>query len=325
MSSIKLRAVVALSGLVLAWAAHAEQKDTAAPRKAAAQARNTASAPKDAVTAEFEKFREMMEDASPAELFEAKGEELWKARRGPKNASLEQCDLGLGPGVLKGAYVQMPRYFADAGEVMDAERRIVYCMVTLQGFKAEDLAKQPFSSEARTPDPVSLVTYVAGQSRGMKIAIPQKHPKEREAYNVGARFSTRAGPGFLLRQLPRRGRQAHPHAGTAQSHLEGGRGARVPGLARLPHDRRPDAHAAMAHERLFPPAAVSRAGIRIRGHRGSSDLHGRECQRAPVQGPGNQALARDCAVIKIRASIFGAAAPRHRTPAQAGRAPQPSP
>jgi sulfur-oxidizing protein SoxA len=195
MSSIKLRAVIALSGLVVACAAHAAQKETAAPKKAAVQTRNGASAPKDAVTAEFEKFRELMEDASPAELFEAKGEELWKARRGPKNASLEQCDLGLGPGVLKGAYVRMPRYFADAGEVMDAERRIVYCMVTLQGFKAEDLAKQPFSSEARTPDPVSLVTYVAGQSRGMKIAIPQKHPKEREAYNIGrAIFNFRAGP-----------------------------------------------------------------------------------------------------------------------------------
>ncbi len=193
MSSNKLRAVIALSALVLACAAHAQM--AAAPRKAAAQARHTASTQKDAVTADFEKFRELMEDASPAELFEAKGEELWKARRGPKNASLEQCDLGLGPGVLKGAYVRLPRYFADAGEMMDAERRIVYCMVTLQGFKAEDLAKQPFSTESHTPDPVSLVTYVAGQSRGMKIAVPQKDPKEREAYNIGREiFNFRAGP-----------------------------------------------------------------------------------------------------------------------------------
>ena len=112
MASIKLRAVLALSGLALACAAHAQQ--AAAPKKAAAPANKAASAGKDAVTAEFEKFREVMEDASPAELFEAKGEELWKTRRGPKNASLERCDLGLGPGVLKGAYVRMPRYFADA-------------------------------------------------------------------------------------------------------------------------------------------------------------------------------------------------------------------
>ena len=192
MSSIKRSAVVALSGFLLACAAHAGQ--AAAPRKATAPAKKAASAPASALSAEFDKFRDIMEEASPAELFEAKGEELWKTRRGPKNASLEHCDLGFGPGVVKGAYVRMPRYFADAGEVMDVERRIVHCMVTLQGFKVEDLAKQPFSSEAGTPDPVSLVTYVAGQSRGMKIAIPQKHPKEREAYKVGeAIFNYRAG------------------------------------------------------------------------------------------------------------------------------------
>jgi sulfur-oxidizing protein SoxA len=181
--STKLRVVVALAGLAVACAAHAQNKKAAA------------SAAKDPVTAEFEKFRELMEDASPAELFEARGEALWKVKRGPRNASLEQCDLGLGPGVLKGAYVRMPRYFADADQVMDVERRIVYCMVTLQGFKAEDLAKQPFSSLSRTPDPVLLVTYVAGQSRGMRIAVPQKHPKEREIFGIGREiYNFRAGP-----------------------------------------------------------------------------------------------------------------------------------
>jgi L-cysteine S-thiosulfotransferase len=195
MSSITLRAAVALSGIALGCAAHAQQKGAAAPEKGSVQTKKSAAKPKSAISAEFEKFREIMEEASPAELFEVKGEELWKAKRGPKNASLEQCDLGLGPGVLKGAYVRMPRYFADADQVMDAERRILYCMVTLQGFKAEDLAKRPFSGGSRTPDPVSLVTYVAGQSRGMKIAIPQRHPKEREAYDVGREiFNYRAGP-----------------------------------------------------------------------------------------------------------------------------------
>ncbi|HKX94338.1 MAG TPA: sulfur oxidation c-type cytochrome SoxA, partial [Methylibium sp.] len=45
-------------------------------------------------------YRKMLEDGNPAELFEAKGENLWKTKRGPKNASLEQCDLGKGPGVV---------------------------------------------------------------------------------------------------------------------------------------------------------------------------------------------------------------------------------
>jgi sulfur-oxidizing protein SoxA len=192
MSSIKLRVVIVLSGLALACAAQAQQ--AGAPKKAATQVNKAASKSKSAIAAEFEKFRDIMEDASPAELFEVKGEALWKTKRGPKNASLERCDLGLGPGVVKGAYVRMPRYFADADQVMDAERRIVYCMVTLQGFKAEDLAKKPFSSGAGTPDPVSLVTYVAAQSRGMKIAVPQKHPREREAFDVGKEiFHYRAG------------------------------------------------------------------------------------------------------------------------------------
>ena len=143
---------------------------------------------------EFDRFRAIMEEANPAELFEVKGEELWKKKRGPRNASLEQCDLGLGPGVVKGAYVQLPRYFADTDKVMDVEQRVVHCMITLQGYTYADLAKQPFSSAKRTPDPISIVTYIAAQSAGMKIDIPQSHPKERETYALGREiFFYRAG------------------------------------------------------------------------------------------------------------------------------------
>jgi L-cysteine S-thiosulfotransferase len=151
-------------------------------------------APPDPTAAEFDKFRAVLEEDNPAELFEVKGKELWFAKRGPKNASLEQCDLGLGRGVVKGAYVQLPRYFADTGKVMDVEQRILHCMMTLQGFSAAELAKQPFSTLNRTPEPVSLVTYVAGQSRNMTIAAPQSHPQERETYQVGQQiFFYRAG------------------------------------------------------------------------------------------------------------------------------------
>ena len=34
-------------------------------------------------------YRKMLEDGNPADLFEAKGEALWKQARGPKNATLE--------------------------------------------------------------------------------------------------------------------------------------------------------------------------------------------------------------------------------------------
>ena len=67
----------------------------------------------------IEEYREMLQDGNPAELFEAKGEELWKKPRGPKNASLEKCDLGKGPGVVKGAFVELPRHFKDTNKVQD--------------------------------------------------------------------------------------------------------------------------------------------------------------------------------------------------------------
>ena len=67
---------------------------------------------------EIAKYRAALQDGNPAELWEVRGEGLWKQKRGPKQASLEQCDLGLGPGVVKGAYAQLPRYFSDADRVM---------------------------------------------------------------------------------------------------------------------------------------------------------------------------------------------------------------
>lgn len=151
---------------------------------------------KDAATLEFERYRAEMEDFGPATLWEDEGEKLWKTPRGPKNVALaDKCDLGLGPGKVEGAYVQMPRHFADADKVMDAERRIVWCMVNHQGFKEEDLSKQPFAKDKYTPDQTSLVTYVAAQSRGLKIAVPQKHPKEIAAFNIGREITGyRSGP-----------------------------------------------------------------------------------------------------------------------------------
>jgi len=141
-------------------------------------------------------YREMLADGNPAELIGMTGEELWAQPAGPKNATLEQCDLGLGPGVLKGAYAQMPRYFADVDKVMDLESRLVHCMVTLQGMKAEDVIKRPFSGSGQySTDMESIVAYVVEQSRGDTIAVPQGHVKERESYARGREiFYFRGGP-----------------------------------------------------------------------------------------------------------------------------------
>lgn len=189
----------ALCSALCVWVTMGVATAAETPKKASAKATKAAAPveePKDAATLEFEKARAEMEASNPAELFEMSGEELWNAKRGPKNVSLaETCDLGMGLGKLEGAYVAMPRYFADANAVMDAERRIVWCMVEKQGFKFEDLAKKPFAKGSYTPDQTSLVTYVAAKSRNMKFAVPVSDPKVKEAYEIGKEiFSYRAGP-----------------------------------------------------------------------------------------------------------------------------------
>ena len=144
----------------------------------------------------IEQYREMLQDGNPAELNALKGEELWTKPRGPKNASLDKCDLGLGPGVVKGAYAQLPRWFADTDQVMDFESRLVHCMVTLQGFERDKLVAKPFSGAGQpATDIENLVAYVTEESRDMPIAIPQKHPKEIAAARMGEKiFYFRGGP-----------------------------------------------------------------------------------------------------------------------------------
>ena len=48
-------------------------------------------------------YRASLQDGNPADLNAARGEVFWKTKRGPKNLSLESCDLGLGAGKVKGA------------------------------------------------------------------------------------------------------------------------------------------------------------------------------------------------------------------------------
>jgi sulfur-oxidizing protein SoxA len=121
---------------------------------------------------EIAKYRAALQDGNPSELWEARGEDIWKQKRGPKQASLERCDLGLGPGVVKGAYASLPRYFADTNRVMDLETRLVHCMVSLQGLS----------------DIEALVAYVTSESRGVKMNVSLDHPQARDMYRLGERM-----------------------------------------------------------------------------------------------------------------------------------------
>jgi sulfur-oxidizing protein SoxA len=90
----------------------------------------------------------------------------------------------------------MPRYFADADRVMDLETRLVHCMVTLQGMTPADAKKNPYGAGAeRKSDIEALVAYITAESKGVKMDVPTRHPKEREAYAIGEKlFYFRGGP-----------------------------------------------------------------------------------------------------------------------------------
>ena len=139
-------------------------------------------------------YRKMLEDGNPAELFEAKGQGLWSQKRGPKNASLERCDLGKGPGVVKGAFVELPRFFADTGKMQDLESRLVTCMETLQGLDGAEIAKTAFGRGEQN-NVTALTTWVAAESRGLRFNLPQGHAEEKKSYEIGKRvFFYRGGP-----------------------------------------------------------------------------------------------------------------------------------
>ena len=135
----------------------------------------------------------MMMDDNPALWTVDEGEELFKAPRGPNNVSLEGCDFGKGPGVLKGAVAELPRYFEDTGKVMDLETRLVHCMTTLQGFDKEDKSvKQRHGSNS---DMMKLQSYVSAQSNGMPWNPPLSHPMEKAMRDAGeVMFYRRSGP-----------------------------------------------------------------------------------------------------------------------------------
>ena len=139
-------------------------------------------------------YRKMLEVGNPAELFEAKGENLWTSKRGPKNASLEACDLGKGKGVVKGAFVELPRWFADTGRVQDLESRLLTCLENLQGIDSKEVAATPFGRGEQS-NMEALVAWISAESRGLRFALPQAHAQEKTMYEVGKRaFFMRAGP-----------------------------------------------------------------------------------------------------------------------------------
>ena len=153
----------------------------------------------DRIEAELERYRSMMAGgdpfSNPGYLNVDRGEQLWSTPAGQKNADLSICDLGKGAGVVVGAFAELPRYFADAGRVLDLEGRLLWCMVHIQGRSAVELIKLRFSNPDHTSDLEDLSAFVASKSNGMKLAPPLGHAREKAALAAGeARFFRRQGP-----------------------------------------------------------------------------------------------------------------------------------
>ena len=170
----------------------------------------------DATEKAIEKYRQMLKEdpwSNPGLLDSDRGEALWKTPAGPNKVSLEKCDLGKGPGVVDGAFAELPRYFADAGKVMDLETRLMWCMEKLQGAKHADLVKSPYPSGGQpVKDLGAIATYVANKSSGMKYRGQARHAagegrgRRRPRHLLPPPGTAR----FCLRHLPQRVRQAHP-------------------------------------------------------------------------------------------------------------------
>ncbi|MDB2351696.1 sulfur oxidation c-type cytochrome SoxA [Luminiphilus sp.] len=178
----------------------------------------------------FDQYREMLGDDNPAIFVIFDGEEIWYTPAGPRSVSLEQCDLGLGPGVVEGAYAQLPRYFPDVDRVQDVEARLEHCMTQLQGLTTEEVRRKPYSLRGDLGTELeALVAWIADQSSGLAIAPAQAHAKERATYALGENlFYYRAGPhdfscATCHEQIGRRIRlQALPnlttHSGAAEAY-----------------------------------------------------------------------------------------------------------
>jgi sulfur-oxidizing protein SoxA len=153
----------------------------------------------DPIERELDTYRSMMKSdpwSNPGMLDVDRGEALWKTPAGPSDVSLDQCDLGLGPGKVDGAFATLPRYFVDADRVMDVEARLLWCMEKLQGLDRLRLLTRPHPGAGMPVKELgAIATYVAYRSNGRSFAATFSHPKEKEMLALGeALFFRRSGP-----------------------------------------------------------------------------------------------------------------------------------
>jgi sulfur-oxidizing protein SoxA len=236
----------------------------------------------------FSQYREMMGDDNPAIFVSEEGADYWTRQAGPRQASLEECDLGLGPGVVDRAYASLPRHFKDTGRVMDLEARLFHCMEKLQGRDAADIRRKPYSGTGDMGTELeALVTYIAEQSQGEPLAVPQNHPAEKAAYQLGESiFYRRAGPYDFS---------------CASCHRQDDRRIRLQELPNITTN----AGAGLAYS-TWPAYRVSQGLVRTMGWRMQNCTRQ---QRLPKLQPGSEASVALQVYIGVKAAGTSMAAP----------------
>ena len=185
-------------------------------------------------------LQKMQDDdtANPGMLFVQLGQQLWSKPAGAANKACADCHSIAD---MKGVAARYPAMPKDGDKPIDLEGRIRLCRTANQ-------QAEPFAPESR--DLLSLMAFVANQSRGMPIAPPQD-PRLTPFREQGAAIWA-ASPGPAqpeLRHLPRR--QRRQEAG--RRHHPGG-----------PSDRLSDLPPGMAGPGLAQAAAAQLSGRRSR-------------------------------------------------------------
>jgi sulfur-oxidizing protein SoxA len=110
--------------------------------------------------------RAMQDDdtANPGMLGVLQGETLWAAKAGAADKSCADCH-GEARASMKGVAARYPVFEPVLARPLDLEARINRC-------RSEHQGAEPFSAESA--DLLALTAFVAYQSRGLPIAVPEK-------------------------------------------------------------------------------------------------------------------------------------------------------
>ena len=170
---------------------------------------------------EIAKYRAALQDGNPAELWEARGEDLWKQKRGPKQVSLQQLRPWARRRASSRARTRSCRDISPTPTASWISRRAWSgawspCRATPRPTQEE----LPSATAAKKSDIEALVAYITSESRGVTMNVSLAHPKEAQMYRLGRK-------DVLLPRRPARLRDA------STCHGEDGKRIRLQDLPNL--------------------------------------------------------------------------------------------